>query len=59
MSVGRTEIDESLLPLCKELAERRLQRELTPEEIIRERNTIAEIDRRLEETSRRTRNMER
>lgn len=59
MSVGRTEIDESLLPLCKKLAEQRLERELTQDEAALERSTIAEIDRRLEETRRRTQNMAR
>lgn len=49
MPVGDKAIPEALLPLCKQLAEQRLERNLRPEQAEAERKTIAEIDAHLKE----------
>jgi hypothetical protein len=65
MAIGRTEIDDSLIPLCIELAERRQERHSgheDPEQVAlaeRERETAAQLRERLEASRRVTANSSR
>ncbi len=49
MPLGKPLQDTTLLPLFKELTERRLERELTAEERREELKTLAELNSQIEE----------